>query len=254
MGEARSPHPNPPGSGSGVAGGRTGPGADPRRTPGPAPDPGGGPGVDRPATAGGATAGGGRPDAAGAPVIPAGQVPVTPGPGGGTGAGAGAGRPQGGGPMRLQLVGTRSGPHSHLGGLAAILVDGDEAQVSPGALHAKSPVEQGVRWVDDPSQVPSGRPYWVVWIAQGGGSGRGVRGAVASPMWIDREAMVGYKQLARHVNDMSRALKGVIDLGELTPAQRRAVGRAIRSRAPQVWEATDPSVRAALGGEEEPGS
>ncbi|WP_042501298.1 YwhD family protein [Thermaerobacter marianensis] len=151
--------------------------------------------------------------------------------------------------MRLQLVGTRSGPHSHLGGLAAILVDGDQAQVAPGALHAKSPVEQGVRWVDDPAQVPHGRQYWVVWIAQGGGAGRGIRGAVASPMWIDREAMVGYKHLAGHVNDMSRAMKGVVDLGGLTAAQRKAVGEAIRARAPQVWEATDPAVRAQLGGE-----
>lgn len=153
--------------------------------------------------------------------------------------------------MRLQVVGTRTGPHSHLGGLAAILVDGDRAQVSPGALHAKSPVELGVRWVDDPARVPAGREYWVVWIAQGGGGGRGVRGAVASPMWIDRDAMVGYKQLARHVNDMSRALKGVIDLGGLSAAQRRAVGEAIRARAPQVWQATDPAVRAELGGDQE---
>lgn len=178
---------------------------------------------------------------------PGGQGSPAPSSGGASGGGGSAGG--GGGAVRLQLVGTRPGPHSHLGGLAAILVDGDRATVSPGALHAKSPVEQGVRWVDDPAQVPGARQYWVVWIAQGGAGGRGVRGAVASPMWIDRQAMVGYKHLARHVNDMSRALKGVIDLEGLSDAQRRAVGEAIRARAPQVWEATDPAVRAALGGE-----
>lgn len=149
------------------------------------------------------------------------------------------------GAVRLNLVGARS-QHSHIGGLAAILVDGDQATVSPGALHAKSPVEAGVRWVDDRSQVPQGRCYWVVWIAQGGG--RGIRGAVASPMWIDRQAMVGYKHLPGHVNDMSRAMKGVVDLQSLTPAQRRAVRDAILAKAPQVWEATDPSVRAHFEG------
>ncbi|WPD19830.1 YwhD family protein [Thermaerobacter composti] len=157
--------------------------------------------------------------------------------------------PAAGGPMRLPLVGSRTGSHSHMGGLAAILVDGDRAEVAPAALHAKSRVEQGVRWVDDPAQVPAGRQYWVVWIAQGGAGGRGIRGAVASPMWIDRQAMVGYKHLAGHVNDMSRAMKGVVDLSGLTAAQRRAVGEAIRARAPQVWAATDPAIRAQLGGE-----
>ncbi|HEY8552375.1 MAG TPA: YwhD family protein [Thermaerobacter sp.] len=152
-------------------------------------------------------------------------------------------------PMRLPLVGARKGSHSHLGGLAAILVDGERAEVAPAALHAKSRVEQGVRWVDDPAQVPAGRQYWVVWIAQGGAGGRGIRGAVASPMWIDRQAMVGYKHLAGHVNDMSRAMKGVVDLSGLTAAQRKAVGEAIRARAPQVWEATDPAIRAQLGGD-----
>ena len=155
------------------------------------------------------------------------------------------------GPIRLNLVGARTGPHSHLGGLAAVLVDGEQAQVAPGALHARSPVEVGVRWVDSRDQVPRGRCYWVVWIAQGGGrdGGRGIRGAVASPMWIDREAMVGYKHLAGHVNDMSRAMKGVVDLRQLTPVQRRAVRDAIVAKAPQVWEATAPEVRAHFEGE-----
>lgn len=152
--------------------------------------------------------------------------------------------------IQLNLVGART-EHGSIGGLAAILVDGEDARVSPGALHGKSPVETGVRWVQNREEVPNARCYWVVWVAQGQGPDgrRGIRGAVASPMWIDREAMVGYKHLAGHVNDMSRALKGVVDLRELTPAQRRAVREAIIERAPRIWEGTAPEIRACFEGD-----
>ncbi|HLS88619.1 MAG TPA: YwhD family protein [Sphingobacteriaceae bacterium] len=134
-----------------------------------------------------------------------------------------------------------------LGNLAAAIVEEDTAYFSAEALHARSPAERGVKWVDDPQQVPQGKEYWVVWITLGRNEagGRCYRGLVACPMWIDREAMVGYKSLADHVNGMRAALAGQVEVGNMTPEARQALRRLL-SWEKELWENTPAPIRRQL--------
>lgn len=135
-----------------------------------------------------------------------------------------------------------------LGNLSAIIIDGDRAYVSPGALHGRSPVEQGINWVDSLDQVPQARQYWIAWVTTGRNENgnRGYRSVTVSPMWIDRAAMVGYKRLAAHVNDMKAALDGKIDLKDLPEESRLALIAELKSRGLQFWREAFPEFKEKL--------
>ncbi len=52
----------------------------------------------------------------------------------------------------------------NLSNLSSILIDGDEARIDPGLIHAKSRVERRIRFSNNKEEVPNGKLYWVVWV------------------------------------------------------------------------------------------
>lgn len=134
-----------------------------------------------------------------------------------------------------------------LGNLGAAVIEGDTAYFSQDALHAKSPPERGVAWVDSMDQVPDPKPYWVAWITLGRNpdGNRAFRGLVTCEMWIDREAMKGYKSLGDHVNAMRSALAGAVRVEKLTDEALHALRRLL-SWETELWENASPELREAL--------
>lgn len=147
----------------------------------------------------------------------------------------------------FKLVPDPAAQGEDLGNLAAAIVEGNTAYFSAEALHARSPAERGVTWVDDPQQVPQGKQYWVVWLTLGRNEagGRCYKGLVACPMWIDRTAMAGYKSLPEHVNGMRAALAGQVELGDM-PAEARQALRRLLSWEKELWENTAAPTRRLL--------
>lgn len=147
----------------------------------------------------------------------------------------------------LRIVPAPSEEAKALGNLSAIIVEPDRAWVHPGALHGKSPIEQGVRWVASKDEAPDAKPYWIAWVTLGRHDGRrGYRSIRVSPMWIDTEAKVGYKHLPTHVNDMKAALDGDIDIRILPASARRALLAELKSRGLQYWKDALPEFKAAF--------
>lgn len=149
----------------------------------------------------------------------------------------------------LRIVSAPSDPHqASIGNLASVVIDGAHAEVDPGALHGRSRVEAGVRWVGSPDEVPAGRVYWVAWVTAGRREDgqRGYKGLTVSRMLIDRQAGVGHKHLAQHVNAIRAAMEGQVDLDGLPAEGRRALRILLAERAPALWEHARPQVRRAL--------
>lgn len=148
----------------------------------------------------------------------------------------------------LRIVPVPDEKAQSLGNLSAIIVTEDHAFVSPEALHGRSPVEQGIKWVDSLDQVPNPKQYWIAWVTTGrNASGeRGYRSVTVSPMWIDRTAMVGYKRLGHHVNDMKAALDGTIKLNDLPEPARIALLAELKSRGLQFWRNAFPQFKEAF--------
>src|SRR5690606_23379322 len=150
----------------------------------------------------------------------------------------------------LRIIPVADAEAQSLGNLSALIIDGDHAYVAPDALHGRSPVEQGVRWVKDPSEVPNGRRYWVAWVTLGRGPDgrRGYRGLTVCEMLIDRDAMVGYKHMPTHVNAMKAALDGHVNVEGRPPEGRTALAAELKGRGLEFWRHASPEIKEALRG------
>lgn len=127
-----------------------------------------------------------------------------------------------------------------LGSVSSVIIDGDEAFIDIGAMHAKSKVEKGIRFTADASEVPDGRRCWIVWVAVGRDEdGPHYAGAAACEMRIDAEARKGWKILADHVNKMDYAMKRRFILDGLDEREKTALRNLLISHNPDWWERSE---------------
>lgn len=131
--------------------------------------------------------------------------------------------------------------------VTAVLIDGDKGWFDDAATHGRTPMEQGVQWKASPDDVPNGRRIDIVWLYIKPAKGDYVyHGATASWMLIDEEAKVGYKYLADHANQLSKAIKGNFDLSAL-PDRSKEVLQRVLNTYPDVLENSSDELKSALG-------
>jgi hypothetical protein len=53
-----------------------------------------------------------------------------------------------------------------LDNISPVFVDDEEKEafVDIGAMHARSTVEKGIKFLPNKEEVPNGKPYWLVWV------------------------------------------------------------------------------------------
>ncbi|WP_274648497.1 YwhD family protein [Paenibacillus humicola] len=135
-----------------------------------------------------------------------------------------------------------------LNNVSAVIIDGGEAYIDVGAMHAKSKVERGIKFSANKEDVPSGRPVWIVWVAvDRSEEGAHYAGATACPMLIDTEAKRGWKILAQHVNNLDYALKRRFMLDELGEEAKTALRGLLVSHNAEWWDRSPDVLKQALG-------
>jgi len=147
-------------------------------------------------------------------------------------------------PLSLNIVSSRNVHRGFgagaidLSNVSSIIIDGDEAYIDLGAMHAKSRVERGIRFTPNKDEVPGGRTCWVVWVAVDRSAEEGAyyAGVTACEMKIDAEARIGWKILADHVNKMDAAMKRRFILDGLNEREARALRRLLTEHNPGMWE------------------
>ncbi|PLT43722.1 YwhD family protein [Paenibacillus sp. FSL W8-1187] len=121
--------------------------------------------------------------------------------------------------------------------VSSVIIDGGEAYIDNGAMHAKSKVEKGIKFSPDKANVPNGRPVWIVWVAvDRDEEGSFYAGATACPMLVDTEARRGWKILAQHVNNLDYAIKRRFVLDELSPEEKAVLRELLISHNAEWWE------------------
>jgi len=134
-----------------------------------------------------------------------------------------------------------------LSNVSSVIIDGDEAYIDMGALHAKSAVEKGIKWTVNKEEVPNGKPYWVVWVTvDRKEEGPYYAGVTACYMEIDRDARRGYKILADHVNKMDYSMKRRIMVSELDEQAKNALRKLLKEHNPAMWENSSDELKQAL--------
>ncbi|AHV95039.1 YwhD family protein [Paenibacillus sabinae] len=137
----------------------------------------------------------------------------------------------------------------NLNNVSPVIIDGDEAVIDVGAMHAKSKVEKGIKFSVDREDVPNGRQVWVVWVAvEHTPEGRHYAGLTACEMWIDSEAKRGWKILADHVNKLDYALKRRVITEGLGAREKAALKSLLISHNEDWWNASPEELKQALEG------
>jgi hypothetical protein len=134
-----------------------------------------------------------------------------------------------------------------LSNVSGVIIDGDEAYVDNGTLHAKSKVEKGIKFTTDKNEVPNGRKVWVVWVAvDRNAEGQFYGGLAACEMLVDPEAKKGWKILADHVNRMDKAMKRHVLVEGLDEKEKAALKNLLISHNAEWWEHSSDGLKQAL--------
>jgi hypothetical protein len=135
-----------------------------------------------------------------------------------------------------------------LNNMTSVIIDGSEAYMDMGAMHAKSKVEKGIKFTVNKEDTPNGRKCWIVWVAvdRNEEGNKYYAGMTACEMLIDTEARRGWKILADHVNKMDYALKRRFILDGLSDTERAALRGCLIENGADIWEHSSDSLKQAL--------
>ncbi|WNR44336.1 YwhD family protein [Paenibacillus roseipurpureus] len=134
-----------------------------------------------------------------------------------------------------------------LSNVSGVIIDGEEAYLDEGTLHAKSKIEKGIKFSMNKEEVPNGRKAWIVWVAvDRAEDGAYYAGMSACEMLIDTEARRGWKILADHVNKMDAAMKRKFVLEGLSDKEREALRTCLIAHNEDWWNRSDQTLKDAL--------
>jgi len=128
-------------------------------------------------------------------------------------------------------------------------INEDDVFVDVGAMHARSSVEKGIKFLTNEEEVPNGKPYWLVWVAtERNESGPYYAGVTGCYMTVDREARRGYKLLPDHVNKMDKAMKRKIMVDHMDEKSRKLLAGFLKTHNEEMWNNSADQLKTELLG------
>jgi hypothetical protein len=115
-------------------------------------------------------------------------------------------------------------------------VDAGDAVIDVGAMHARSVVEKGIKFLKTKEEVPNAKPYWLVWVTVDRmQEGPYYAGVTACEMSVDREIRRGYKSLPEHVNRMDKSLKRHIIVDHMDDKSKKILSDFLQNHSQDMW-------------------
>ncbi len=128
-------------------------------------------------------------------------------------------------------------------------VEAGEAVIDVGAMHARSVVEKGIKFLKTKEEVPNAKPYWLVWVTiDRKQEGPYYAGVTACEMTVDREIRRGYKSLPEHVNRMDKSIKRHIIVDHMDSRSKEILADFLRNHDAGMWERSEEKLKAGLQG------
>lgn len=115
-------------------------------------------------------------------------------------------------------------------------VEAGDAVIDVGAMHARSVVEKGIKFLKTKEEVPNAKPYWLVWVTvDRKEEGPYYAGVTACEMTVDREIRRGYKSLPEHVNRMDKSLKRHIIVDHMDDKSKKILADFLQNHNQDMW-------------------
>lgn len=126
-------------------------------------------------------------------------------------------------------------------------IEEGEAFIDIGAMHARSAVEKGIKFLPNKDEVPNGKPFWLVWVTvDRGENGPYYAGVTACEMTVDREARRGYKSLPEHVNRMDKSIKRHIIVDHMDAKSKGILREFLQKHDEGMWERSEEKLKSDL--------
>ncbi|QKN79639.1 YwhD family protein [Bacillus pumilus] len=136
-----------------------------------------------------------------------------------------------------------------LDNISPVIIDVEEkeAVIDIGAMHARSAVEKGIKFLKSKEEVPNGKPYWLVWVTiDRREDGPYYAGVTACEMTVDRSIRRGYKSLPEHVNLMDKSMKRKIVVSHMDDVSKKVLADFLKSHNKALWEASTDELKEGL--------
>lgn len=133
----------------------------------------------------------------------------------------------------------------NLDNLTPVFVDPKEGEafIDMGALHARSRVERGIKFLPNKEDVPNGKLYWLVWVTIDFKDGKPYyAGVTACELTTDRSIRRGYKNFPDHVNKMDKSLKGHIIVSHMDDKSKQILAKFLKEHNEEMWLHSDPKL------------
>lgn len=127
-------------------------------------------------------------------------------------------------------------------------VEAKTASIEIGAMHARSEVEKGIKFLPNKAEVPNGKPYWIIWVTIDRRiEGPYYAGVTACEMTVDRSIRRGYKSLPEHVNNLDKSIKRKIIVEHMDVESKKVLGEFLKHHNEEIWNNSAPDLKASLG-------
>ncbi|MRX71120.1 hypothetical protein GJU40_02910 [Bacillus lacus] len=129
-------------------------------------------------------------------------------------------------------------------------IEEGEAFIDIGAMHARSTVEKGIKFLKTKEEVPNGKPYWLVWVTvDRKQEGPYYAGVTACEMTVDRSIRRGYKSLPEHVNKMDKSIKRHIMVNFMDETSKRILSDFLKNHNADMWNNSSDELKKGLAAE-----
>ncbi|MEK5444909.1 MULTISPECIES: YwhD family protein [unclassified Fredinandcohnia] len=126
-------------------------------------------------------------------------------------------------------------------------IDAEDVFVDVGAMHARSVVEKGIKFLPNKEDVPNGKPYWLVWVTiDRREEGPYYAGVTACEMTVDRSIRRGYKSLPEHVNKMDKSLKRHIMVDFMDDKSKKLLADFLINHNKEIWDNSSEELKEGL--------
>jgi hypothetical protein len=130
-------------------------------------------------------------------------------------------------------------------------VDAGDAVIDVGAMHARSVVEKGIKFLKTKEEVPNAKLYWLVWVTvDRKQEGPYYAGVTSCEMMVDREIRRGYKSLPEHVNRMDKSLKRHIIVDHMDDKSKKILSDFLKNHNLDMWNNSAEELKKGLAVEQ----
>lgn len=115
-------------------------------------------------------------------------------------------------------------------------VEDEVATIEIGAMHARSPLERGIKFLPEREESANGKVYWLVWVTiDYKEEGPYYAGVTACEMVIDRPIRRGYKNFIEHMNKLDKSMKGSIMVDHIDDTAKRVLAEFLQEHNMELW-------------------